>query len=93
MKMRALPVVTLLLLAAPLAQRAVPTGVIPIEDPEPLPDIPAAPASPRTLPGPAGSAVQQPPVAPESRIVQPPALVLPPERPAPAGKAPAGPAK
>ena len=78
MKWSALPAVTLLL-------RAAPPDVIRVEDPEPLPDTPKA----RTVPDPAGPAVQRPPETPENRIVQPPVLVLPPERPVPPGKAPA----
>lgn len=89
MKWRALPAFTLLLLAAPLTQRAVPTDVIRVEDPEPLPDAPKTRTVPPTAPDPASPSGQRPPETPESRIVQPPVLVLPPERPAPPGKAPA----
>ncbi len=91
MRWSALPIVTLVLLAAPLAQRAVPSDVIRIEDPEPLPDISTGRTAPRTGPDVGSPAVQQPaPVTPDSRLVQPPALALPPERPAPPVKAPAG---
>lgn len=77
-----LPVIALLMLAAPLAQRVLPTDVIRVEDPEPLPDVPKGRTAPPTVQAPAGPAVQMPqPVTPDSRIV------LPPEHPAPPAKA------
>lgn len=89
MRWRALPSVVLLLLGAPLAQRMVPSDVIRVEDPEPLPDTPKARTAPPAAPVPASPALQLPPPAtPDGRILQPPVLVLPPERPAPPGKAP-----
>lgn len=87
----ALPVLTLLVLAAPVAQRAIPTDVIQVEDPEPLPDRPTAPVVPGTLPDPDRPAAEQPPVTPDSRIIiQPVAPVVQPEQPRPAVKGPAG---
>ena len=85
----ALPILTLLVLAAPVAQRAVPTDVIQVEDPEPLPDRPTAPVAPGTLPDSTRPTAQQPPIATDSRIIQPAAPVVQPELARPAVKGPA----
>ncbi|MBS0533866.1 MAG: hypothetical protein JSR72_07395 [Proteobacteria bacterium] len=88
-KRKALPVIALLLLAAPAVQQSAPSNVMRVEDPEPLPDRPAAPVAPGTLPDPARPAGTRPPIAPDRRPAQPPSLVVQPEQPAPPVKGPA----
>ncbi|MCW5693606.1 MAG: hypothetical protein KIT48_14695 [Pseudolabrys sp.] len=80
---------TALLLAALLAQRAIPTDVIRVEDPEPLPDIPKTRMAPSTLPDLTSPVVRQPPSpAPDGGTVLPSAPALPPERTMPPEKGP-----
>ena len=84
---KALPVIALLL-AAPALQRSAPSHVTRVEDPEPLPDRPAASVAPGTLPDAASPAAPRPPVVPDSRPAPPPALVVQPEHPVPPVKGP-----
>lgn len=87
----ALPVAGLLLLAAPLLNGAIPTDVIRVEDPEPLPDAPqkrVTPATPDTLPSPA-IGTPQAPLTPDNRSVQPAPSPIAPEHATPPIKAPA----
>jgi hypothetical protein len=80
-----------LLLAAPYAERAIPSHVTRVEDPEPLPDAPrglVTPVTPGTLQAPALPSAQKPSVAPDGRLVQPAAPASQPEHGTPPNKEP-----